>query len=273
MDPIYELGPLVVPIVPWRQWMLDNKCQGFKFAPPKLYLHLANKEEHHPPEWYWCNICKMGHKSHIGRCSQISADLFVAMTNYGCYHHDTENDMIPLLHLYVEVSNDQRKALNHTICDLQIGAVIAQINGDKAKTKIAKGQIDFMTGNINSYAWILNGPAQLDSITTYNNLAASLSDYHNEMQAQKTIVVAEKQQADVDKAVKKALNDKELEEQHLLKLPICTQHVSEGLAHCMILNLDPMKDILKHVFNIHGSNMPKPWAIELLTQALILNPN
>ena len=125
--------------------------------------------------------------------------------------------------------------------------MIAQIFGDKAKTNIAKRQIDFMTDNVNSYAWI--------SISMYNNLAASLSDYHNEMQAQKAIVAAEKQQADVDKAAKKAPKDKELEEQHLLKLPICTQHVCEGLAHCLSLNLDPIKDILKHVFNIHESNM------------------
>ena len=115
--------------------------------------------------------------------------------------------------------------------------------------------------------------AQLDSILTYNNLAASLSDYHNEMQAQKAIAAAEKQQADVDKAAKKALKDNEFEELHLLKLPICTQHVSEGLAHCSSLNLDPMKYILKHVFNITESNIQMPRAIELLPQALILNPS
>jgi hypothetical protein len=39
------------------------------------------------------------------------------------------------------------------------------------------------------------------------------------------------------------------------------------------LNLDPMKEILKHVFNITESNMQKPRVIELLTQALILNPS
>jgi hypothetical protein len=83
----------------------------------------------------------------------------------------------------VEVSADQRKALNPTVRDIQIGAVIAQIFGDKAKTKIAKRRIDFMTGNVNSYVLILNGPAQLDSISMYNNLAASLSNYHIEMQA------------------------------------------------------------------------------------------
>ena len=94
----------------------------------------------------------------------------------------------------------------------------------------------------------------MDSISSYNNLAASLSDYHNEMQAQKAIAPAEKQQANVDKAAKMALKDKEFDELHLLRLPICTQHVSEGLDHCLSLNLVPMKDILKHVFNIHKSN-------------------
>ena len=131
------------------------------------------------------------------------------MTNYVCYHHDTDNDMIPSPHLNMEVSANQRKALNPTVRNIQIGAVIAQIFGDKAKTKIAKRRIDFMTGNVNNYARILNGPAQLDSISTYNNLAASLSNYHNEMQAQKAIVAAEKQQAGVDKAAKKALNQSE----------------------------------------------------------------
>ena len=79
-DPMIELGPMVVPIVPQRQWMLDDECQGFKFAPPKLYHpYLTNKEKHHPPGWYWCDICEMGHKSHVGRCTKLSSDLFVAI--------------------------------------------------------------------------------------------------------------------------------------------------------------------------------------------------
>ena len=110
------------------------------------------------------------------------------MTNYVCYHHDTDDDMIPSPHLNVEVSADQRKALNPTVRDIQIGAVIAQIFGDKAKTKIAKRRIDFMTGNVNSDARILNGPEQLDSISTYNNLAASLSGYHMRRKRRKQLL-------------------------------------------------------------------------------------
>ena len=128
-----------------------------------------------------------------------------------------------------------------------------------------------MTGNVNSYVRILNELAQLDSISVYNNLAASLSEYHSEVQAQKAIVAAKKQQANVEKAAKKVLKDKEVEEQHLLNIHISTQHVSEGFVHCLILNLAPMKDILKHVLNINESNMRKPRARERLTEVLTCN--
>jgi hypothetical protein len=147
-DPLFELGPMVVPIVPQRQWMLDDECQGFKFVPPKLCQpYLANKEQHHSPEWYWCDICKMGHKFYVGRCTKILADLFVSMANYVRYHHNTDNDMMPSPHLNMEVSNNQRKAINPTVCNVQIGAVISTIFGDKAKAKIAKQPLNFMTGN------------------------------------------------------------------------------------------------------------------------------
>ena len=85
----------------------DNECQGFKFAPPKMYQpYLADKEQHHPPKWYWCNICEMGHKSHIGRSTKISANLYV-------YHHDTDDDMIPSPHLNVEVSNNKKDSQSY----------------------------------------------------------------------------------------------------------------------------------------------------------------
>jgi len=128
-----------------------------------------------------------------------------------------------------------------------------------AKTKIGRRRIDFMTGNVNSYARILNGPAQLELISTYNNLAASLSlsEYHSEVQAQKAIAVAKKQKSIVEKAAKKVLRNTQVAQQRLLLLPICMHHVSGGggLTHCLTLNLNSMRDILKHVFNINEVNM------------------
>ena len=163
--------------------------------------------------------------------------------------------MIPPPHLNVEITNNQRIALNPTTRDVQIGAVVGQNFSNKAKTNIAKHRIGFMTGNVNSYAQILIGPSQLERISTYNNLAASLSEYHSEVQAQKAIAVAEKQISVVETAAKKVLRDTQVAQQCLLLLPICTHHVSGGLTHCLTLNLNSMRDILKHVFNINEANM------------------
>jgi hypothetical protein len=151
--------------------------------------------------------------------------------------------MIQPPHLNVEITNNQRKALNPTTRDVQIGAVIGQIFGDKAKTNIARHRIGFMTGSVNSYAQILNGLSQSECISTYNNLAASLSAYHSEVQAQNAIAVAEKQISVVEKAAKKVLRDTQVTQQCLLLLPICTHHVSGGLTHCLTLNLNSMRGI------------------------------
>jgi hypothetical protein len=94
-----------------------------------------------------------------------------------------------------------------------VGAIIGQIFGDNAKTRIAKRRIDVMTENVNSYAQILNGPSQLNSIKTYNDLAASLSEYNNEVKAQKASVQAEKKKADAEKAANKVRRDQQAKEQ------------------------------------------------------------
>jgi hypothetical protein len=107
-----------------------------------------------------------------------------------------------------------------------VGAIIGQIFGDNAKTRIAKRRIDIMTGNVNSYAQILNGPSQLDSIKTYNDLAASLSEYNNEVKSQKASVQAEKKKADAEKAANKVKRDQQAKEQQQLLLPICEEHAA-----------------------------------------------
>ena len=40
---------------------------------------------------------------------------------------------------------------------------------------LAKQRIDMITGNVNSYARILNGPVQLDKMKTFNEVAASIA--------------------------------------------------------------------------------------------------
>ncbi len=125
-----------------------------------------------------------------------------------------------------------------------------------------------MTENVNSYARILNGPSQLDSIKTYNDLAASLSQYNNEVKAQKASVQAEKKKADAEKAANKVRRDQQAKEQWQLLLPICEEHAARCFAHCLSLSLVTMKEVLKYVFNISEINMRKTGAIELITNTL-----
>ncbi len=59
--------------------------------------------------------------------------------------------------------------------DIQIAAIINKKAGKKAKTVITKRCIEFISGNVNSYARILNGPQKLERIQTFNDLSASIA--------------------------------------------------------------------------------------------------
>ena len=81
--------------------------------------------------------------------------------------------MVPSAYLDVEISRDQVDLLNPTPRDVQLGAILDQCTGRKAKKVIANRRIDSITGN--SYARILSGPTQLEKIKTYNQLSASIA--------------------------------------------------------------------------------------------------
>jgi hypothetical protein len=109
----------------------------------------------------------------------------------------------------------------------------------------------------------------LDSIKTYNYLAASLPEYNNEVKAQKVSVQAEKKKVNAEKAANKVRRDQQAEEQQQLLLPICKEHAARCLAHCLSLSLIvTMKEVLKYVFNISETNMRKTQAIELIANTL-----
>ena len=100
--------------------------------------------------------------------------------------------MVPSKILDVVVSRDQVGLLNSTFHDVQLGAVLDQCTGCKAKKFIAKRRVDFVSGNVNSYARILNGPAQLERIKTYNQLSASIAQLQRERDEQKLATKAQK---------------------------------------------------------------------------------
>ena len=155
--------------------------------------------------------------------------------------------MVPSTYLHVEVTQDQVDLLNPTPRDVQIGAIIDQCIGKKAKKKIARRRIDFVTGNVNSYARILNGPAQIEKIKTYNQLSASIAQLQRDREANTEASRAQKKKVDLEKAAKKLEKEREAKELHYKLLPICQEHVRKGLLHVLALKLGPKRDILNRI--------------------------
>ena len=116
------------------------------------------------------------------RSRPIAGKLFIHMTNFVASNHGwyTGGAMVPLEFLDVAVSRDQVGLLNPTLRDVQLGAILNQCTGRKAKKVIAKRRVDFVSGNVNSYARILNGSAQLEKIKTCNQLSASIAQLQRE---------------------------------------------------------------------------------------------
>ncbi len=67
--------------------------------------------------------------------SDTQAEFFVQMTNFVPKNHSWNDGsrLLPSSHLNVVVSNDQESLLNSTIRDVQIGALINQAYGKRAK--------------------------------------------------------------------------------------------------------------------------------------------
>jgi hypothetical protein len=109
--------------------------------------------------------------------ANAAGKLFCHMTNFVARNHGyhSEASLVPSDYLDIAISSDQVRLLNPTIRDVQVGSIIEQCTGQSAKKVIAKRRIDIVTGNINSYARVLNGPHQLEKIKTYNELAATMA--------------------------------------------------------------------------------------------------
>ena len=116
--------------------------------------------------------------------------------------------------------------------------------------KIAKRRIEFMNGNVNSYARVLNGQAQMESIKNYSELAASIAVYSREMTERENQKQGEKKKSDQEKAEKK--RQQELKDKHDRDrlLPGCREDVEvRGLVFVLNCNVLRKKDILKHYFD------------------------
>ena len=107
----------------------------------------------------------------------------------------------------MEVTDEQKELLNPTSRDVQTGAFLYQCVGKKAERKISRWRLDIVQGNINSYARILNGSAQLDNIRTFTQLAASMSTFSLEREEHNAQSRMQENRDEEEKAAKKLEND------------------------------------------------------------------
>ena len=216
--------------------MLDDDYQGFSFAPKAPLDAFLEDKALHPEKGK--------------RSREIAGRLFCRMSNFVACNHGWHKggQLVPSTYLQVEISDDQIDLLNPTARDVQVGAILDQCTGRKATKVIAKRRIDMVTGNVNSYARILNGPAQLEKIKTFNELSASIAALQREKDDHREAARVHTKKVDLEKAAKKLVKERDAKDLHEKLLPICQEHLKKGLDHVLSLNLDPKKDILKHVF-------------------------
>ena len=224
VDPVYPVDPEPVKSPSTkRQWMLDRDYHGFSFAPRHLMEPYMSSIENHGAKW----VGKDGEK--------ITGKLFCHMCNFVAsnYGWHTGSNLVPSPSLDVEITKDQVDLLNPTPRDVQLGAILDQCSGKKATKKIARRRIDFVSGNVNSYARILNRPKQLEKITTFNQLLVSIAtlqrERDEEYKKQTELKNKKKKETEARAAEKKALA-KEKRDQ---LLPVCMEHVKQGLQHVL----------------------------------------
>ena len=145
--------------------------------------------------------------------------------------------------------SDQAKLLNPTPRDVQLGALIAQCSGEQAVKKIAKRRLDIMSGNVGSYARVLNGAAQMSQIKNFNDLSASIAAMNAEKAKRDAQKQEEKKKIEAEKAEKKRQQKLKEQEDRDRLLPECKEDVEErGKVFVLNCTVPRKKEILKHYF-------------------------
>ena len=141
------------------------------------------------------------------------------MRNFVATEHVSGNNRLgkcdrlqPSSYLHVDMHYDQNRLLDPTPLDAQLSEIVTQAQGDKAKKREAKHRQEVISGNINNYSAVLNGKQQMEMVTDYNDLVASLGLLNSDKDT-KAVASEEKKKKDlVDKAIKKAMAEaKEIE--------------------------------------------------------------
>ena len=129
-----------------------------------------------------------------------------------------------------------------------MGAILDQCVGKKEERKITRRSLYIFQVNVNRYACILNGAAQLDNILTFTQLSASMSTFSVEIEEQNFQSSMQKKRDKEEKTAKKLENDQKVKADNERLLLICEEHVAKVIVHVLSLNFTANIGILKLVF-------------------------
>ena len=255
VDPLPIEAPVVEERpVESRQSFLDSDYDGFALIPANLRkIYVEDKSNR-----------------------EVSSKLFRHMTNFVARLHGwhTGGDLLPSPHLQVTVRNDQRDMLNPTSRDVQLGAILDQCSGSRAHKKIAKRRIEFINGNTNSYARVLNGPDQFEQIKDYNDLASSIAALNKERDDDKKKAAEKKKQDDTERADKRAEKERKEKAERERLAPELTADVERGLTWVLGLNGTRKHQMLKFHFG-YPEGLPNvlPQGVEIVAISKLKVPD
>jgi hypothetical protein len=157
--------------------------------------------------------------------------------------------LVPSSWLGLDVSLEQENLLNPTFKDVILGNLMHETMGEGAKKKIATRRLDMIEGNIGSYSWILNSPAQLKAIADQNELNAVIAALMTEQEEKKK----ERKEKKTKEAKEKEQKQDELKAQFAIKkatvMPgLLWEEIAKGRDHVASLNNSKLKDILIYFF-------------------------
>ncbi len=142
--------------------------------------------------------------------------------------------------------------MNPTTKDTMLGQLMREAVGEGALKKMARRRLDVATGNVQSYARVLNGTEQVTKLKEHLELAAALADLQAEKEKEKAEAAAKKKAEAEEREAKKAESIRKEAQAKELLLPGLTDDVDKGMDHVLSLKNDRLKQILKYFFDEKG---------------------
>jgi hypothetical protein len=135
------------------------------------------------------------------------------------------SSVLPHASYDIAVSTEQRNLLNPTQRDLFLGLVLENAVGDKATRKIAKRSLDFLNGNVASYAQHVTSDENIKQVAARMDVAEALSILRAEEEKKKQEQKKRKasEEAEKEKTKKKKVEDEEKKRQ--AAVPVNSFHV------------------------------------------------